>query len=69
MTGPAPVVAILMPLVLVPTVLVLKHRHQRREWEHLERLKAMGIKELFTPGTSTQDIVAFVRKHVRPVRA
>jgi hypothetical protein len=29
----------------------------------------MGIKELFTPGTSTQDIVAFVRAHVRSVRA
>src|SRR5215472_4295429 len=31
-----------MPLVLVPTVLVLKHRHKRREWEHLERMKAMN---------------------------
>jgi methylmalonyl-CoA mutase cobalamin-binding subunit len=29
----------------------------------------MGVKALFTPGTSTQDIVAFVREHVRPVRA
>jgi methylmalonyl-CoA mutase C-terminal domain/subunit len=36
--------------------------------EDVERLKAMGVKELFTPGTSTQDIVAFVRAHVRPVR-
>lgn len=36
-----PVVAILMPLVLVPTILVMKFRHQRRNWEHLERLKAM----------------------------
>ena len=37
-----PIVAILMPLVLVPTVLTLKHRHKRREWEHLERMKAMS---------------------------
>ena len=37
-----PIVAILMPLVLVPTILVLKHRHKRREWEHLERMKAMS---------------------------
>jgi hypothetical protein len=37
-----PIVAILMPLVLVPTALVLKHRHKRREWEHLERMKAMN---------------------------
>jgi methylmalonyl-CoA mutase C-terminal domain/subunit len=36
--------------------------------EDVERLKAMGVKELFTPGTSTQQIVGFVRDHVRPVR-
>ena len=36
-----PIVAILMPLVLVPTILVLKHRHKKREWEHRERMKAM----------------------------
>ena len=28
-------------------------------------LKALGVRELFTPGTSTQDIVRFVREHVR----
>ena len=28
-------------------------------------LKAMGVKELFTPGTSTQDIVRFVRDNIR----
>ena len=38
-----PVVAILMPLVLVPTIIILKHRHCRREWEHKERMKAMEI--------------------------
>ncbi len=38
-----PVVAILMPLVLVPTLVVLKQRHGRREWEHLERMKAMEL--------------------------
>jgi len=37
--------------------------------EDIERLKAMGVRALFTPGTSTRDIVAFVREHVRPVRA
>jgi hypothetical protein len=36
-----PIVAILMPLILVPTMLVMKHRHQTRKWEHLERLKAL----------------------------
>jgi methylmalonyl-CoA mutase C-terminal domain/subunit len=28
-------------------------------------LKQIGVKALFTPGTSTQDIVRFVREHVR----
>src|SRR5204862_190851 len=32
--------------------------------EDIAALKAIGVKELFTPGTSTQDIVRFVREHV-----
>ena len=33
--------------------------------EDIVALKAIGVKELFTPGTSTQDIVRFVHEHVR----
>ncbi len=33
--------------------------------EDSQRLKALGVKEIFTPGTSTQDIVRFVREHIR----
>lgn len=33
--------------------------------EDIEALKAMGVKEIFTPGTSTQDIIRFVREHIR----
>jgi len=33
--------------------------------EDIAALKAIGVKELFTPGTSTQDIVRFVRDHLR----
>src|SRR3989304_3882873 len=33
--------------------------------EDIAALKALGGKELFTPGTSTPDIVPFVREHVR----
>ena len=33
--------------------------------EDIAGLKAIGVKELFTPGTSTQDIVRFVRDNVR----
>jgi hypothetical protein len=38
-----PLVAILMPLVLVPTVLILKFRQKRREWKHQERLRALDL--------------------------
>ena len=33
--------------------------------EDIQRLKALGVKEIFTPGTSTQDIVRFVRENIR----
>ena len=33
--------------------------------EDAAALKTIGVKELFTPGTSTQDIVRFVREHIR----
>ncbi|HYB41028.1 MAG TPA: cobalamin B12-binding domain-containing protein [Candidatus Methylomirabilis sp.] len=33
--------------------------------DDLKALKASGVKELFTPGTSTQDIVRFVRENIR----
>jgi methylmalonyl-CoA mutase C-terminal domain/subunit len=33
--------------------------------EDIAALKQIGVKALFTPGTSTHDIVGFVREHVR----
>ncbi len=33
--------------------------------EDIKALKVMGVRELFTPGTSTQDIVRFVRDNIR----
>jgi methylmalonyl-CoA mutase C-terminal domain/subunit len=33
--------------------------------EDIAALKAMGVKELFTPGTSTQDIIRFVHENIR----
>lgn len=35
--------------------------------DDIEPLKAQGVKALFTPGTSTQDIVRFVRENIRAV--
>ena len=33
--------------------------------DDIRALKALGVKELFTPGTSTQDIIRFVRENIR----
>jgi methylmalonyl-CoA mutase, C-terminal domain len=33
--------------------------------EDITALKAMGVRELFTPGTSTQDIIRFARDNIR----
>jgi methylmalonyl-CoA mutase, C-terminal domain len=33
--------------------------------EDIAELKSMGVKELFTPGTSTEDIIRFVHKNIR----
>jgi methylmalonyl-CoA mutase C-terminal domain/subunit len=35
--------------------------------DDIQALKALGVKELFTPGTSTQDIIRFVRENIRAV--
>jgi hypothetical protein len=32
-----------MPLVLVPSIIVLVHRHKKREWKHQERLRAIEM--------------------------
>lgn len=34
--------------------------------EDVPGLKALGIREIFQPGTSTEDVVAFIRKSVEP---
>jgi methylmalonyl-CoA mutase, C-terminal domain len=32
----------------------------------IPRLKKVGIAEIFLPGTSTQDIVSYIRQHLQP---
>ena len=34
--------------------------------EDIQKLKAMGVAEVFLPGTSTEDIVRFLREKVQP---
>lgn len=35
--------------------------------EDIVELKKLGVSEVFVPGTSTEDIVTFIRANVRPV--
>jgi methylmalonyl-CoA mutase C-terminal domain/subunit len=37
--------------------------------EDIAALKTLGVKEIFTPGSSTQTIIKFVREHIRPADA
>jgi len=34
--------------------------------EDITELKKKGIKEIFTPGASTQDVIKWVREHIKP---
>ena len=38
-----PLSGIMMPLVLVPTIILLVHRQKKREWHHQERLRALEM--------------------------
>ena len=46
-----PLAGIMMPLVLVPSIILLVHRQKRREWHHQERLRAI---EMGLPASSTR---------------
>ncbi|RUL82338.1 hypothetical protein [Tautonia sociabilis] len=38
-----PIVAILMPMFLVPAVILMRQSARNREWQHRERMKAMEL--------------------------
>jgi hypothetical protein len=38
-----PIAAMAIPLVVVPTAIISKHLQRKREWEHLERIKALEL--------------------------
>jgi len=38
-----PLAGIMLPMVLVPTIMSMKHRMMRREWQHKERLRALEL--------------------------
>ncbi len=45
-----PLAGIMLPLILVPTIITLVHRHKRREWRHQEHLRAL---EMGLPGPAS----------------
>jgi hypothetical protein len=44
-----PILGIMVPIVLVPTIMILKHRTLQKEWQHKERMQAI---ELGVPAAS-----------------
>jgi hypothetical protein len=38
-----PLAGIMLPLVLVPMIMTMKFRMKKREWEHLERMRALQM--------------------------
>ncbi len=36
-----PLAGIMLPMILVPSIIMLVHRQKRREWQHKERLRAL----------------------------
>jgi hypothetical protein len=48
-----PLAAIALPLFLVPTIMLLKQSHQKRQWRHMERMQAIATGAPVPPATST----------------
>ncbi len=44
-----PILGIMLPIVLVPIIMILKHRTLQKEWQHKERMQAV---ELGVPAAS-----------------
>jgi hypothetical protein len=54
-----PLAGIALPMVLVPTILVLKQIRLKREWEHWERMRAMELGQSL-PGTDKWPAIAAI---------
>ncbi len=63
-------------MTLFPAVMDLLHQQNASDIrifgggiipdEDIPRLKQLGVNEIFTPGSSTQDIVQWIRQNIRP---
>jgi len=54
-----PLAGISLPLILVPTILVLKHIGRQREWEYKERMRALELGRPL-PGTDKWPAIAAI---------
>lgn len=63
-------------MTLFPAVIELLHKEEARDIrvfgggiipdEDIPKLKGLGVTEIFTPGSSTQDIVKWVQGNIQP---
>lgn len=53
-----PILGILMPVVLVPMIMILKHWTLRREWQHAERMHAIELGMPAPGGNVGRSVVA-----------
>jgi hypothetical protein len=53
-----PILGIMLPIVLVPLIMLLKHRTLQREWQHKERMKAIEMGAPPSPATAGGSVVA-----------
>ena len=62
-----PVMALTIPLVVIPTTLILRHRARRRELEHQERMRAFDLGLAPTIQTTWPSLAAIAIGAVVPV--
>jgi hypothetical protein len=53
-----PILGITLPIILVPMIMLLKHRTLQREWQHKERMKALEMGAPTPLTTSGASVVA-----------
>jgi hypothetical protein len=55
-----PIAGMAIPIIIVPTVLAMKHVRQKREWEHLERIRALELGQPVPGSEVSRAVVAGV---------
>jgi hypothetical protein len=64
-----PLAGIMLPMVLVPTIMGIRHARQKREWEHAERMKALDLGQPLPGGEVWPSAAAIAIGAVVPISA